>query len=94
MKYRIVLSSSSLRFLKNLKRNEILYNRIVGSVNTLASNHHPNGAKKVMGSDESLFRIRIGDYRILYMVDHQSHEIFISTIDKRSKAYRALLAVL
>ena len=92
--YRLVLSSSSLKFLKKLKRDSTLYVRIVRSIRSLANDPYPIGAKKIMGTDEQLFRIRIGDYRILYMVHPQSHEIFISIIDKRSRAYRSLLVVL
>lgn len=33
------------------------------------------------------FRIRVGDHRILYRIEHDHARILVITIDKRSRAY-------
>ncbi len=39
------------------------------------------------GYKEKLFRVRVGDYRILYEVDYKSNIIGVVLIDKRSRVY-------
>ena len=47
----------------------------------------PTGCRKLEGA-EDLWRIRIGDYRIIYSVDDSRHVVDISAIRHRSDAYR------
>ena len=47
---------------------------------------YSNRSKTVEGS-KSLFRIRVGDYRILYEVDYRNNLIGIVKIDKRPRVY-------
>ena len=47
---------------------------------------YSSGSKTVEGS-KSLFRIRVGDYRILYEVDYSNNLIGIVKIDKRLRVY-------
>jgi mRNA-degrading endonuclease RelE of RelBE toxin-antitoxin system len=39
---------------------------------------------------ESLYRIRVGEYRIIYQVLHESREVIVSSIRHRSVAYRGV----
>lgn len=54
----------------------------------LSENPISENSKKIKGKYRNLFRIRVGDFRILYSIDHDSKEILIVKIDKRSKIYR------
>jgi mRNA interferase RelE/StbE len=49
----------------------------------------PHGVEKLEGA-ERLYRIRVGDYRIVYEVDTQAKEIMILYVRHRREAYRAL----
>jgi mRNA interferase RelE/StbE len=51
--------------------------------------HEPviHGSKPVRGYREKLFRVRVGNYRILYEVDYQSKKIGIVKIDDRGSVY-------
>ena len=62
--YRIVLKKPAKKFIDRLPLNE--KRRIVAAIERL-----PNGEdiKRLKGYD-GLFRLRVGDYRILYTVDH------------------------
>ena len=42
---------------------------------------------KVIEGPKNLFRVRVGDYRILYEIDYKEKIIGIVKIDKRSKVY-------
>jgi len=86
--FRIVLSSGSFHYLKKLRRDSQLFQRLSKKIHELAVDPFPTDAKKVIGKEDNLMRIRVGNHRILYVVKVESNEIYISIIDKRSKAYR------
>lgn len=60
----------------------------------LQNNAHPKGSKKLVGvktsNSESVWRIRAGVYRILYVVrtDAQNTEVIVLDIDHRKDIYR------
>ncbi|MCZ7668161.1 MAG: type II toxin-antitoxin system RelE/ParE family toxin [Chloroflexi bacterium] len=51
--------------------------RIIVTVSKLASEPHPPGSRKLVGSDH-IFRVRVGDYRVIY--DVQNSELIIEVI--------------
>ena len=86
--YNIVLSSQVQKFFKNI--NPKIRDNIILKIENLSENPFPYGCKRIVNRKEKLFRIRIGDFRVLYMVNDDLTEIFISKIDKRSKVYNFL----
>ncbi|MGA2792777.1 MAG: type II toxin-antitoxin system RelE/ParE family toxin [Roseiarcus sp.] len=63
--------------------------QIVKKYRTLQIDPHPAGCKKLVDmkhSDEPVWRIRSGDYRILYVVREQ--EVVVIDIDHRKDVYR------
>lgn len=46
----------------------------------------PHDAKSIAG-ENNVFRIRVGDYRVLYRINYQDNKIIIFKIDKRAKVY-------
>jgi len=42
---------------------------------------------KLRGAD-NLWRIRVGEYRVIYSIDHTGHMVDISAVRHRSDAYR------
>lgn len=63
--------------------------RILEVFRELLINPHPVGSKKLSGK-EALYRIRQGDYRVVYMVDHKAKEIKIILVAHRKESYRQL----
>lgn len=61
--------------------------RIGAAIDGLAENPRPPGAKKLKGS-ENLWRIRAGDYRIIYQIHDRELVVVIVTIGHRSDVYR------
>jgi len=77
-------SNRAAKFLK--KSNGTLVNRIIEKIEKLRENPFIPDTKKIVGS-KGLFRVRVGDYRILYEVDYKNNLIGIIKIDKRSDVY-------
>jgi mRNA interferase RelE/StbE len=83
--FEIHLSSIANKFLKSADKE--LYNRIINKLKKLAEYPIPHDAKRVMGQTEKVFRVRVGDYRVLYVVFLDKNAILVVNIDKRSKVY-------
>jgi mRNA interferase RelE/StbE len=55
----------------------------------LAQDPRPRGVKAMAGH-KGLFRIRVGDYRILYEIDDTDHVVTVTRVRLRGSAYRGL----
>lgn len=84
--FKILLSSSSRKFLGKCDKN--LYNRVLRKIKGLSINPFPLNVKRIIGKEDKIFRIRVGDYRILYLVNFDKNEVFIADIDKRGRIYK------
>ena len=72
-------------FLK--KSDKHIAKRIIDKIeSTLSSNPVPHDAKSIVG-EHNVFRIRVGDYRILYRINYQDNKVIVFKIDKRAKVY-------
>ncbi len=85
MPHSISLRPAATRDLKALSP-EVLA-RVEKAIARLQINPRPPAAKKLVGY-ENEWRVRVGDYRILYVVDDGSHQIVIARIAHRREAYR------
>ncbi len=65
------------------------FKQIFEAIDSLSENPHPKGSIK-LNATECLYRVRAGDYRILYEVHHKTKEIIIIHIRHRRNAYRSL----
>ena len=83
--YKINWKSSSEHDLRKIDKQYIP--RILDAIESLADNPFPSQSKKLKDS-ESGFRLRIGDYRIIYQVDSEKKEIIIYHLRHRKDAYR------
>jgi mRNA interferase RelE/StbE len=60
--------------------------RISKAILALEENPFPHGCKKLKSRDG--FRIRIGDYRVLYFADAKAKQIVVGSIGHRREVYR------
>jgi mRNA interferase RelE/StbE len=75
---------------KDLKKLEIsLFTKITTKIKELADNPHPQDSRKIMGSQND-WRLRIGNYRVLYEIDNKTKTIKIMRVKHRREAYRDL----
>jgi mRNA interferase RelE/StbE len=61
--------------------------RILPRIEALARNPRPAGCRKVHG-EPGLWRIRIGNWRVIYRVDDQKRLVDVAGVRHRSDAYR------
>ena len=83
--YRIVFARSARRELDDLPRSVGL--RILRRIEPLVSSPRPRGCRKLVGST-NLWRMRVGEYRVIYRIDDVQRLIDIIAIRHRSDAYR------
>ena len=82
--YRLEISHVAHRQIADLPPR--MAQRINEVIAHLANEPRPVGAKKLTGIDG--YRLRIGDYRILYVVNDASHLITVYRVKHRREAYR------
>jgi mRNA interferase RelE/StbE len=83
--YKVEISKRALKQLNKLSSE--LQERIQAKIDDLASEPRPNGVKK-LNNRENGYRIRIGDYRILYDIYDDILLITVVEIGHRSKVYK------
>jgi len=84
--YRVFIKASAGRELERLGTKSDRA-RIVERIRALAIDPRPHGSEKLAGYADR-FRIRQGDYRIVFLVDDLRHEITIFKIGDRKNVYR------
>lgn len=84
--YAVYLKRRAERELRNLPQN--IRTRVDVRLEALANNPRPPGVVKLSGETDSHWRIRVGEYRILYQIDDSRHLIEIYRIKHRRHAYR------
>jgi mRNA interferase RelE/StbE len=85
--WRVEIKRSALRELAALPLAS--RRRVDAAIRLLAENPRPPGARKLAGTP-NLFRVRTGDYRIVYRVDDDVLLVLIVRVAHRREAYRRL----
>ena len=85
------IMSYSIYFNKHVKKfvdglDEAQKDRIKKKLRALGEDPFAGDVKKVKGR-EGVYRIRIGNLRVLYILEQKEHAIYVVNIDKRSKIY-------
>jgi len=83
MKYILKIKHSAEKELDGLSQE--IYQRLVRHILVLAENPRPYGVKKLR---EKVYRIRVGDYRVVYLVDDQEKVVEIVKVGHRREIYR------
>jgi mRNA interferase RelE/StbE len=82
--YNLEIKRSAEREMNRLPAD--IHRRASEVVVMLESNPRPTGSRKLQGSRG--YRLRIGDYRVLYTVDDDSRRVVIFSVAHRREAYR------
>ena len=85
--YRVVFKPSVEKDLRSLPAPMVV--RVIGQIESLESDPFPRQSIKLAGA-ERLYRLRIGDYRVVYQVDTNVQQITIHYVRHRRNAYRQL----
>lgn len=83
--YQIVFARSARKELQSLP--QIVAERIIAKIEVLTNNPRPPGSKKLRGFSR-LWRLRVGEYRVVYDIDDENRMVDISIVRHRSETYR------
>jgi mRNA interferase RelE/StbE len=86
--YEIIIDNSAEKDLDGLSKEVV--RKVAKVIDKLANNPRPFGAKKLKAAEEDLFRIRSGDYRIVYAVAEEIKIVNIRRVRHRKDVYRNL----
>jgi mRNA interferase RelE/StbE len=84
MQYRIELAPLAQRQFKKLDR--AIQNRLLQRIEILSSNPRPPGVKKLT-DEENLYRIQIGEYRVVYQIRDWVLTVVVVKIGHRREIY-------
>jgi mRNA interferase RelE/StbE len=83
--YKVIVLRSAEKDLSRLPSHVV--KRIFPALENLAINPRPAGSKKLVGQDENLWRLRIGDYRIIYLIEDKVRIVEIRKAGHRKDIY-------
>ena len=83
--YEVVLARSARKELEALA--DAIQDRVLSRLVSLTRNPRPKGCRKLAGAD-SEWRLRVGDYRVLFSIDDSTRVVEIVAIRHRREAYR------
>jgi mRNA interferase RelE/StbE len=86
MKYKIIIAEQAIKALGKLPRK--VQRQISEKIDSLADNPRPAGTEKLQGAD--LYRIRSGDYRVIYQIKDDVLIVLVVRIGHRKDIYRNL----
>lgn len=88
MAYVVALAPAARRGLRNLPAN--VQRRLAPHIDRLADNPRPRGAVRIVAQPGSVFRIRVGDYRVVYEIHDAEQQVVVTVIGNRKDVYRDL----
>ena len=83
-KYKIRVKKSAEKELGKLPKKELI--KILNNIEDLSDNPHPVGSIKL--TSEEKYRIRVGNYRVLYKVEDDILTVFVVKVGHRKQIYR------
>ena len=82
--YAVLLEAGAERSLRRL--DAVVFRRVVAALRILADNPRPAGCRKLTARGG--WRIRVGDYRVVYDVDDQQQAVTVLHVGHRRDVYR------
>jgi mRNA interferase RelE/StbE len=86
MSYLITVKPSAQKELSKFPKPAI--KKVSIAIDELKENPRPSGVKKLKSTDENLYRIRVGDYRILYTIEDTIQIVDITKVGYRKDIYK------
>ena len=85
MTYEVQLAATAVKSLARINKRDRL--RIAGAIEILAIEPRPPGAKMLRGGEHGRWRVRTGDYRIVYALEDQKLIVLVLRVAHRSEVY-------
>jgi mRNA interferase RelE/StbE len=84
MKYTVVVPKPVQKQLENLIQTERA--KVISVLKQIAEDPRPNGVKKLKGYEKT-YRVRVGDYRIIYEVKDRELIVLVLSVSHRKDSY-------
>jgi len=85
MKYEIFIKPSAKKELE--KSPTEIKNRLKEKIDYLAENPRPKGTRKIKGGQGDHYRVRVGDYRIIYSINDKEKSVVVFRVKHRGEVY-------
>ena len=85
MRYRVEFARPAARQFEGLPKQVQV--RLKPRIESLKDNPRPHGAKKLTGEEE-LYRLRVGDYRVIYQIQDKVLLVLVVKVGNRKEVYR------
>lgn len=85
MKYAVLFTKSAIKDLLEIPNADVA--RILEKIDHLTDNPRPTGSKKLKGSMDLFWRIRVGNYRVIYTIEDIIKVVDIIAIGNRKDIY-------
>jgi mRNA interferase RelE/StbE len=85
MEYRVLILPRAQRQIASLPLQT--RRRISDAIDSLEKNSRPSGVKKLKGAEE-LYRLRVGDYRVIYAIQDEELLVIVVSAGHRRDVYR------
>lgn len=85
--YKVILKPSVEKDLRSLPRSATA--RVLKRIESLEEDPLPRQSLKLAGA-EALYRLRVGDYRIIYALDTQAKTVTVHYVRHRRDVYRQI----
>ena len=83
-KYRVEIKKSAIKEIEHLSRRDI--RDVLDKIFSLAENPRPHDCKKLSGQEK--YRVRCGDYRIVYSIEDDVLVVYVVKVGHRKDVYR------
>jgi mRNA interferase RelE/StbE len=82
--YQIEISKRVRKGMAHLPRQDQA--KILTMIKTLAEEPRPVGCRPVKGAERGTYRVRVGDYRVIYVVLDDERVVVVARISRRSES--------
>lgn len=86
MAYEILIKASAEKDVRRLPKDARA--RVASAILALRDEPRPSGVRKLKGRGEEGWRIRVGDYRVVYRIDDALRQVTIYRVCHRRDVYR------
>ena len=86
MKYQVIFTKKVAKAIRQLNKKDIP--RIIEKAESLEQDPRPEGSKKLSGTQVDFWRIRVGNYRIIYLIKDEIKIVKITKVGHRKDIYR------
>jgi mRNA interferase RelE/StbE len=84
--YKLIISPTAEKQMRRLPAK--IHDRVLSALEQLRLHPRPRGCVKLEGEDD-LWRIRVGDYRIVYSIEDEKLIILVVRVAHRKDVYRS-----